>query len=95
MRQPAQGIALEAQQGLHGLQGLAEEVMRPLRGAVQVGQAGEGRALDTREEEGGPTRTVDAALDLGHLEMGIHLLGDPEEQLAGFEVEDGVGKRGV
>ena len=72
----------------------------PLHGAEQVDQAGHGRALavgadDVFEQHRRAAALQQAALDLGHLEVAGHRLGDPDQFARGLQLDQELAQRSV
>src|SRR5262249_24521391 len=69
-----------------GFEAIAEQEARALEGAEEIADHRKAAALDAREEQCGTLGLVDAALDLGRLEMRIDFVGDAEELPRAFEI---------
>jgi hypothetical protein len=77
--QRARGVGLELHQGLRALHAVAEEEERALARAEQVRDRRERRAFHPLVVQRRTARVVDAAVDLGHFEMGVDLLRHPPQ----------------
>ena len=72
-----------------------EQETRPLHGSEEVGNTGERRSLHVLVEDGRRSGGVGATLDLGDLEVPVHLVGHPDQHPVPFEVAGGIGERPV
>jgi hypothetical protein len=67
------GIHAQLDEAADALERVTEDVACALDGAVEVAHHREAAAADAREVERGAVGAEDAAMDLGHLEIGVDL----------------------
>ena len=81
-------IDLQLNEMLHRSEAITEQEAGAFQGAKQVADHRKGATLDQRKVQSGAANFIDAALDLGHLKVGIDFDIDANQLATAFEVGD-------
>ena len=88
VREHSGGIGLRPDHLLHGLEGVTEQELAPLRGAEEVAHRRKRAALDVLEQQRWAPRLKDPSVDQRDDEVWVELLRDAHQVPMGFEVEN-------